>query len=164
VANPGWRVAIPNFLVGLGRGAAIGLAGGLAVGALIAAAPVTVPYVIGVGGLMTIQSAYQWAQGGYQVTAEGAGEFIGGFAGGGLGGRLGSTLGRAGRSALQEMLNSTRMPGNGAFAQYMQTVQTLDVSSAKNSAVFYSGSGNRALAENFATSNGRTTLEMTRFQ
>lgn len=37
----------------------------------------------------------------------------------------------------------------------------LDVSTAKNGAVFYSGPGNRALAEDFAVANGRTTLEMT---
>lgn len=38
----------------------------------------------------------------------------------------------------------------------------MDVSTARNSAVFYSGLGNRALAESFAAANGRTTLEMTR--
>jgi hypothetical protein len=49
----------------------------------------------------------------------------------------------------------------GAFANYMRQVQTLDVSTAENGAVFYSGPGNRALAEQFAIANGRTTLEMT---
>ncbi|WP_139943002.1 hypothetical protein [Fulvimonas soli] len=39
--------------------------------------------------------------------------------------------------------------------------RTLDVSTAENGAVFYSGPGNRALAEEFAYVNGRTTLEMT---
>jgi hypothetical protein len=43
----------------------------------------------------------------------------------------------------------------------MRQVQTLDVSTAENGAVFYSGPGNRALAEQFAIANGRTTLEMT---
>lgn len=49
----------------------------------------------------------------------------------------------------------------GAFANYMRQAQTLDVATAESSAVFYSGQGNRALAEQFATANGRTTLEMT---
>jgi len=52
-------------------------------------------------------------------------------------------------------------PDSGAFANYMRQAQTLDVSTAENGAVFYSGPGNRALAEQFATANGRTTLEMT---
>jgi hypothetical protein len=50
---------------------------------------------------------------------------------------------------------------SGAFANYMRQAQTLDVSTAPNTAVFYSGPGNRALAEQFATANGGTTLEMT---
>jgi hypothetical protein len=49
----------------------------------------------------------------------------------------------------------------GAFANYMRTIETLDVSTPKNGAVFYSGCGNRALAEEFAIANGRATLEMT---
>jgi hypothetical protein len=48
-----------------------------------------------------------------------------------------------------------------AFAYYMDAAQTLDVSTAENAAVFYSGPGNMALAEQFAVANGRTTLEMT---
>ncbi len=43
----------------------------------------------------------------------------------------------------------------------MRTVETLDVSTARNSAVFYSGPGNRVLAESFAAANGRMTLEKT---
>lgn len=49
----------------------------------------------------------------------------------------------------------------GTFANYMRQVETLDVSTARNGAVFYSGPGNRALAEEFAITNGKTTLEMT---
>ncbi len=49
----------------------------------------------------------------------------------------------------------------GAFANYMRQAQTLDVATAENGAVFYSGQGNRALAEQFAAANGRTTMEMT---
>lgn len=50
---------------------------------------------------------------------------------------------------------------DSAFSWYMSKAQTLDVSTAENSSVFYSGPGNRALAEAFAAANGRTTLEMT---
>jgi hypothetical protein len=50
---------------------------------------------------------------------------------------------------------------DSAFSSYMSAAQTLDVSTAENGSVFYSGAGNRALAEEFAVSNGRTTLEMT---
>ena len=47
------------------------------------------------------------------------------------------------------------------FRQYMRAAETLDVATAPNKAVFYSGPGNRALAEAFASTTGRTTLEMT---
>jgi RHS repeat-associated protein len=47
------------------------------------------------------------------------------------------------------------------FASYMNSVETLEVTTAHNAAVFYSGPGQRALAEEFALSNGRTTLEAT---
>lgn len=43
----------------------------------------------------------------------------------------------------------------------MRITETLDVSTARNGAVFYSGTGNRGLAETFAGANGRQTLEMT---
>jgi len=48
-----------------------------------------------------------------------------------------------------------------SFAYYMQIVERLDVSTADNGAVFWSGQGNRAVAEEFAAANGRSTLEMT---
>ena len=48
-----------------------------------------------------------------------------------------------------------------AFDYYMNLVETLDVSTAPNTATFYSGKGNRELAEEFARMNGKTTLEMT---
>ena len=51
--------------------------------------------------------------------------------------------------------------GKGALAYYMRRAATLDVSTARNGAVFWSGTGNRALAEQFAAANGRMTLEMT---
>lgn len=43
----------------------------------------------------------------------------------------------------------------------MDMVEELDVSTAPNTATFYSGQGNRALAEEFASANGKMTLEMT---
>jgi hypothetical protein len=49
----------------------------------------------------------------------------------------------------------------GAFNYYMRQAQTLDVSTGPNQAVFYSGPGNRALAEQFAEQNGKLTLEKT---
>ena len=49
-----------------------------------------------------------------------------------------------------------------AFDYYMQLTEELDVSSAKDAATFYSGPGNRELAEAFARENGKTTLEMTK--
>ena len=49
----------------------------------------------------------------------------------------------------------------GAFSYYMQQARTLNVSTSENASVFYSGTGNRFLAEQFANANGRTTLEMT---
>ena len=48
-----------------------------------------------------------------------------------------------------------------AFASYMAQAATLDVSTAENGAVFYAGQDKRVLAEQFASDNGRTTLEMT---
>ncbi|HEV2319936.1 MAG TPA: DUF6531 domain-containing protein [Verrucomicrobiae bacterium] len=51
--------------------------------------------------------------------------------------------------------------GQDVFKYFMSKAQTLDVSTAKDAAVFYSGKGNRELAEQFAIENGGTTLEMT---
>lgn len=50
---------------------------------------------------------------------------------------------------------------NDVFAYYMEKAKTIDVSTNKNGAVFYSGPGNHALAEEFAITNNKTTLEMT---
>lgn len=60
-----------------------------------------------------------------------------------------------GSTALSPIVSDT------SFTRYMDKVQQLDVSTKSNAAVFYSGPGNRALAESFAASNNRTTLEMT---
>ncbi|MFT3983219.1 MAG: hypothetical protein QM697_04900 [Lachnospiraceae bacterium] len=43
----------------------------------------------------------------------------------------------------------------------MDLADDLDVPTAKDTATFYSGSGNRELAEEFAKVNEKTTLEMT---
>ena len=48
-----------------------------------------------------------------------------------------------------------------AYNYYLNKVDSLDVATAPNSAVFYSGRGNRELAENFAITNNKQTLEMT---
>jgi hypothetical protein len=53
------------------------------------------------------------------------------------------------------------LPDEDAFQHYMKKAESLDVSTKPNEAVFYSGKGNRALAETFAQDNGKTTLEMT---
>ena len=47
------------------------------------------------------------------------------------------------------------------FAYYMKKAETLDIKTSANKAVFYSGHGNKELAEAFAKKTGKTTLEMT---
>jgi hypothetical protein len=47
------------------------------------------------------------------------------------------------------------------FSFYRTAVEDLDVSTAPNTAAFYSGPGNRVRAEQFAKDNGGTTLEQT---
>lgn len=56
----------------------------------------------------------------------------------------------AGFSTNQEALN-----------YYLELVETLDVTTGIGKSVFYSGAGNRKLAEQFAQSDDKTTLEMT---
>ena len=48
-----------------------------------------------------------------------------------------------------------------AMKYYSNLVEKLNVNTGKNQAVFYSGPGNRQLAEQFAKENGKLTLEMT---
>ncbi|MGH8020916.1 MAG: hypothetical protein ACREIA_22060, partial [Opitutaceae bacterium] len=74
---------------------------------------------------------------------------------------IGAVSSKAG-TWLSARLGSQAAENAAPFTRYMRTVETLDVSTARNAATFYSGPGNRALAESFATANGRTTLEMTR--
>ena len=47
------------------------------------------------------------------------------------------------------------------YIRYKKFVDKLDVSTAPNTATFYSGPGNRLKAEEFAKMNGKSTLEMT---
>ena len=62
------------------------------------------------------------------------------------------------RSGADPQTNWTKRRGP---VTYYDTAGTLDVSTGANEATFYSGAGNRALAEQFAEENGRSTLEMT---
>jgi hypothetical protein len=48
-----------------------------------------------------------------------------------------------------------------ALDYYMDLVEKLDVNTAIGKAVFYSGQGNRKLAEQYAIAEDKTTLEMT---
>jgi len=58
--------------------------------------------------------------------------------------------------------NSCRTKQNdNEYSYYMDLVEKLDVSTSPNTATFYSGPGNRDLAEKFAIENGKTTLELT---
>lgn len=54
-----------------------------------------------------------------------------------------------------------RLDASRTTDDFLRLADNLDVSTARNGAVFYSGRGNRELAEAFARQNGRTTLEMT---
>ena len=57
--------------------------------------------------------------------------------------------------------NRQTTEGTGEFERYVNEAYEVDVSTGANQAVFYSGKGNRALAEAFAKLNGKMTLEMT---
>lgn len=48
-----------------------------------------------------------------------------------------------------------------AFAYYLDLAEKLEVSTGIGKSVFYSGPGNRKMAEKFALSEDKTTLEMT---
>lgn len=47
------------------------------------------------------------------------------------------------------------------YSSLLEKAKKVDVWTSAHQAVFYSGEGNRALAESFAKLNGKTTLEMT---
>ena len=67
--------------------------------------------------------------------------------------------------AIKEIVNlgtkTAEKTGEDAFAFYLKKAQNLDVATAKNEAVFYSGKGNDVLAKQFAESNEKKTIEMT---
>jgi hypothetical protein len=87
---------------------------------------------------------------------------LGNMAGKIAAGALGAVFGSGAESATQAVAtNTTNAATQDAYSFYTQQAQTLNVSTAPSTAVFYSGPGNRALAEEFATTNGSTTLEMT---
>ncbi len=52
-------------------------------------------------------------------------------------------------------------PQQSAIEYYLELVEQLDVTTAINKSVFYSGPGNRKLAEIYAIAEDKTTLEMT---
>ncbi len=60
----------------------------------------------------------------------------------------------------QKVPNENRMNPE-VFEDYMDLVEELDVSTVSDTATFYSGAGNRGLAEEFAKINDKVTLEMT---
>ncbi len=74
-----------------------------------------------------------------------------GWAGGWLGGGLGGDA----------LAGSSGLKGTAAFNYYSNAANTIDVSTAPDTAVFYSGPGNRALAEQYAAANGGSTIERT---
>jgi len=53
------------------------------------------------------------------------------------------------------------VPQQSAVEYYLELVEQLDVTTAINKSVFYSGPGNRKLAEIYAIAEDKTTLEMT---
>ena len=59
------------------------------------------------------------------------------------------------------LLAETTGGSSDVFDYYMNQAKTLDTSTSQNGAVFWSGTGNQTLAEQFAAANGKTTLEMT---
>ncbi len=70
-----------------------------------------------------------------------------------------SAAGRIGQWISGNKSQTVAAPNN--VDDYLRIVDGIDVSTPRNGAVFYSGRGNRELAEQFAAQNGRTTLEMT---
>jgi hypothetical protein len=79
------------------------------------------------------------------------GQAIGGVGGGALGGYGGDAL-----------AGTTGLKNAAAFNYYSNAAQNIDLSTEPNSAVFYSGPGNRDLATSYANANGASTIEMTK--
>lgn len=64
-------------------------------------------------------------------------------------------------AGIQKLDNYLATYNEQAYNYYKGLANRLDVSTAPNTAVFYSGPGNREAAEAFAKLNGKVTLEMT---
>ncbi|MES2407094.1 MAG: hypothetical protein V4528_07210 [Pseudomonadota bacterium] len=86
---------------------------------------------------------------------------IGGGVGKIVGAGVSTVAARLFGGAIGKAAETIGVNGESAFSYYMQQARTLNVSTSENASVFYSGPGNRVLAEQFANANGRTTLEMT---
>lgn len=76
--------------------------------------------------------------------------------------RTSEALGQKNKKALVQRITTTPNTNEKSFKYFQDLVEKLDVSTKPNTATFYSGIGNRELAEHFALQNGKTTLEMTR--
>ena len=79
---------------------------------------------------------------------------------GGNGNGTTTRTGSAGCNDVGGLLDPDCAP-QSTMQDYLDIVEALDVSTGPNQAVFYSGPGQRTLAEAFAQQNGKLTLEMT---
>ena len=57
--------------------------------------------------------------------------------------------------------NTSRVREAAKFIHYLNAARTIDVSTAPDRAVSYSGPGNKAVADQYAASNGASTIETT---
>jgi hypothetical protein len=62
---------------------------------------------------------------------------------------------------VSDVVSGVAKYGDDVFDGLMDAAKTADVSALPNQQVFYSGAGNREVAEKFAELNGKVTLEMT---
>ena len=93
-------------------------------------------------------------------------EAIIGLAGGGASGKVfrsnKNRISSSTPASIGEQYTAKRFESSeSAYEFYSNKVKNLNVSSNKNGAVYYSGPGNRELAEQFANENRKTILEMT---
>ena len=65
------------------------------------------------------------------------------------------------KGAILSDIHEPTVPNTENYDRLVEEAESVDVSTGANQAVFYSGEGNRARAEAFATLNGKMTLEMT---
>ena len=71
------------------------------------------------------------------------------------------TQGEAGNGSTEARKSDGPLAGLWNFESLIELAKKVDVSTGANQAVFYSGKGNRELAEAFAMQNGKMILEMT---